>query len=93
MELREVAVGLENVKQIQRKLHRLLKVVSKSTRHRTEQRLMAQHDLHVLIAQAQIQNRLASADLLINLLLVEQLNVVIEVINIDLCVVHFYFLL
>lgn len=88
MELRKVAVGLEYVEEVQCELHRLLVIISERSRNCAKERLMTQHDLHVLVVEAEVEDGLGAPDLLLNLLLVKQLNVIIEHLNIDARVVY-----
>ena len=84
MELSEVRVGLEDVQQIQSQVDWLFVVVTKRTRHSSEQCLVIKHDLHVLMREAQIKNGHGTLSLLFILLIVEHLQVVVKVADVHL---------
>ena len=44
---------------------------------------MVEHDLHVLIAQAEVQDALGTFDFEFDLLLVEETNVIVKVVDVD----------
>ena len=89
MELGEVAVCLEYVKQVQSQFNTLFVIVSKGSTNSTKKCFMFQHDLHVFIAQAEIKNALGTLCFLYHIFFVKKLDVVIKVIDVDFTVVYF----
>ena len=77
MELSKVRVSLENIQQIQSQFYRLFIVVTESPTHSAEESLVFEHDLHILVAQAQEEDALSSLCLEGDVLLVEHLDVVV----------------
>jgi hypothetical protein len=84
VELGEVAVGLEDVEEVESELDGLLVVVPESPGYCSEQCLVIEHDLHVLVAETQVEQTLGASDFVFDLLLVEQLDVVVEQFDVHL---------
>ena len=90
MELGEITICLEDVQKVEGQLNRLFVIVPQCATDSSKESLMLEHDLHVFVAETQIQNTLCSLGLLINLLLIKHLNIVIQVFDVHFVKIYFF---
>jgi len=91
LEVGEVRVRLEHVEEVESQVDRLLVVVTEGTTDSSEQSLVLQHELHVLVREAKVEECHSAFGFALDLLIVELLEVVFEEFDSDLGKVNFRF--
>ena len=78
MELGEIRIRLKDIQEVERQIEALFELVSSTSRNGLEEGLVLEHELHVLMREAQEQQGLGSLDFLFDVVFVEELDVLIS---------------
>lgn len=81
MELSEIGVSLEDIKEIESKFKTFLELVSERSGDSAKQGLVLNHELHVFVREAEEEQTHCALHFLLDLLVIELLEVVVHLVN------------